>query len=222
MWTRPVAALALAMAMSTTDAATVNTSSTTGGSDGTRMIFNFNSAAEFGPEDAAAWYESSDTVRTAGMSKASFSLQRSRLFQRAVVFALLNPQPNGAAFAGVKVDGAVAGEGEDWAGLELRLRARGNLAYWKVVLTDSQFLGLTQLYTYEAKFPVETEAEQFTTVRLPFTQFRALYRGQEVEDAPPLDLQKIGAVGLQAFGGVYDQFKQSGVGSLELDYIALY
>lgn len=37
------------------------------------------------------------------MSKASFSLQRSRLFQRAVVFALLNPQPNGAAFAGVKV-----------------------------------------------------------------------------------------------------------------------
>ena len=49
--------------MSTTDAATVNTSSTTGGSGGTRMIFNFNSVAEFGPEDAAAWYESSDTVR---------------------------------------------------------------------------------------------------------------------------------------------------------------
>ena len=51
----------------------------------------------------------------------------------------------------------------------------------QVVLTDSQFLGLTQLYTYESKFPVETEAEQFTTVRLPFTQFRALYRGQVLE-----------------------------------------
>lgn len=93
----------------------------------------------------------------------------------------------------------VAGEGEDWVGLELRLRARGNLTYWKVqtlgattgrlvirlcvqvVLTDSQFLGLTQLYTYEAKFPVETEAEQFTTVQLPFIQFRALYRGQVLQ-----------------------------------------
>ena len=42
--------------------------------------------------------------REPGKSKASFVLQKSRLFQRAIFFALLNPQPNGAGFAGVKTD----------------------------------------------------------------------------------------------------------------------
>ena len=51
---------------------------------------------------------------------------------------------------------------------------------------------------------------------------QAYYRGSIVEDAPPLDLEKIGTFGLQTFGGVYDEFKQSGVGSLEIDLIALY
>ena len=40
-------------------------------------------------------------------------------------------------------------------------------------------------------------------------------------DAPPLDLAKVGIFGLQTFGGVYDEFKQAGVGALEIDFIAL-
>ena len=75
-------------------------------------------------------------------------------------------------------------------------------------------------------------------VHLPLTEFAAFFRGQQVEDAPPLDLTKvnpihqiscandispqIGAFGLQTFGGVYDEFKQSGVGTLEIDSISLY
>jgi hypothetical protein len=63
------------------------------------VIFNFNSETQFGAEDANRWYESSDTVRfvlscgqtwfydffyrTPGMSKAVFSLQKSKVFQRA-------------------------------------------------------------------------------------------------------------------------------------------
>ena len=57
---------------------------------------------------------------------------------------------------------------------------------------------------------------------LEIEYFQAYYRGSIVEDAPPLDLEKIGTFGLQTFGGVYDEFKQSGVGSLEIDLIALY
>ena len=57
---------------------------------------------------------------------------------------------------------------------------------------------------------------------LKIEYFQAYYRGSIVEDAPPLDLEKIGTFGLQTFGGVYDEFKQSGVGSLEIDLIALY
>ena len=82
-------------------------------------------------------------------------------------------------------------------------------------------------------------------VHLPLTEFAPFFRGQQVEDAPPLDLAQvislnftpiferlykqfvfffyqIGAFGLQTFGGVYDDFKQSGVGSLEIDSISLY
>ena len=78
------------------------------------MIFDFTDAAIFGEEQAASWWESSDTVRweqlqqfgkvfttvyykiklirSAGMSKAVFSLQRSVRFQRALLFAIINPQ----------------------------------------------------------------------------------------------------------------------------------
>ena len=82
-------------------------------------------------------------------------------------------------------------------------------------------------------------------VHLPLTEFAAFFRGQQVEDAPQLDLTKvtkflfmaviestcfhkhnfysqIGAFGLQTFGGVYDNFKQSGAGALEIDSISLY
>jgi len=91
-----------------------------------KMIFDFTDAAIFGEEQAASWWESSDTVRweqlqqfgkvfttvyykiklirSAGMSKAVFSLQRSVRFQRALLFAIINPQPNGAGFAGMKTN----------------------------------------------------------------------------------------------------------------------
>merc|ERR1711974_463781 len=65
-----------------------------------KILFDFTDPTLFGEEQAASWWESSDTVRSAGMSKAVFSLQRSVRFQRAVLFAMINPQPNG--FAGVK------------------------------------------------------------------------------------------------------------------------
>ena len=47
------------------------------------------------------WAESSDTVRNEGMSKASFVLQKTQIYQRAVLFTLLLAQPDGAGFAGV-------------------------------------------------------------------------------------------------------------------------
>jgi len=151
---------------------------------GKKMLFDFTDPKIFGEEEAASWWESSDTVRSAGMSKAVFSLQRSVRFQRAVFFAMINPQ---------------------------------------VVLTDSDQVGLPLVYTYEHKFPLNSlNNREMEEVHLPLTEFAAFFRGQQVEDAPPLDLTKIGAFGLQTFGGVYDDFKQSGVGTLEIDSISLY
>ena len=157
------------------------------------------------------------------MSKAAFTLQKSRLFQRAVFFALLNPQPNGAGFAGIKtnltLDLEKTGDAE---GLLLQLRAQGNLEFWKVVMTNSQFYSQTAPYNYEAKFRVAQDNEDFQRINIPLSEFQAYYRGALVPDAPPLQLEKIGTFGLQTFGGVYDEFKQSGVGSLEIDFIAMY
>ena len=157
------------------------------------------------------------------MSKAAFTLQKSRLFQRAVFFALLNPQPNGAGFAGIKtnltLDLEKTGDAE---GLLLQLRAQGNLEFWKVVMTNSQFYSQTAPYNYEAKFRVAQDNEDFQRINIPLSDFQAYYRGALIPDAPPLQLEKIGTFGLQTFGGVYDEFKQSGVGSLEIDFIAMY
>jgi len=192
---------------------------------GKKMLFDFTDPKIFGEEEAASWWESSDTVRSAGMSKAVFSLQRSVRFQRAVLFAMINPQPNGAGFAGVKSN--ISFSEEDLKtkpqGFLLKLRGQGQLKYWKVVLTDSDQVGLPLVYTYEHKFPLNSlNNREMEEVHLPLTEFAAFFRGQQVEDAPPLDLTKIGAFGLQTFGGVYDDFKQSGVGTLEIDSISLY
>jgi len=190
-----------------------------------KMVFDFTDAALFGEEQAASWWESSDTVRSAGMSKAVFSLQRSVRFQRALLFAIINPQPNGAGFAGMKSNITFSDEQLKVKpqGFLLKLRGQGQLQYWKVVLTNSDQLGLPLLYTYEHKFPLRSlNNGEMEEVHLPLTEFAAFFRGQQVEDAPPLDLTKIGAFGLQTFGGVYDDFKQSGVGSLEIDSISLF
>lgn len=157
------------------------------------------------------------------MSKAAFTLQKSRLFQRAVFFALLNPQPNGAGFAGIKTNLTLDLEKTGVAeGLLLQLRAQGNLEFWKIVMTNSQFYSQTAPYNYEAKFRVAQDNEDFQRINIPLSDFQAYYRGALVPDAPPLQLEKIGTFGLQTFGGVYDEFKQSGVGSLEIDFIAMY
>merc|ERR1712172_152245 len=169
-----------------------------------KMLFDFTDPALFGEEQAASWWESSDTVRSAGMSKAVFSLQRSVRFQRAVLFAMINPQPNGAGFAGVKSNVNFSSEEHLQAkpqGFLLKLRGQGQLQYWKVVLTDSDQLGLPLLYSYEHKFHLHSiNNGEMEEVHLPLTKF--------------------GAFGLQTFGGVYDEFKQSGVGTLEIDSVS--
>ena len=59
----------------------------------------------------------------------------------------------------------------------------------------------------------------WTTVNLPFSNFKGYFRGREIPDAPPLDKSNITRVGLQIVGGVYSDFKQNGPASLEIDYI---
>ena len=182
------------------------------------MLFDFTSASTFNQADVDNWREVSDTVRTPGMSKAVFSLQLSRVFQRAVMFAMINPQPNGAGFAGMITAMPMQAVPKDTKGFRLRVRSQGELVYWKVVLSQKSVQ-----YDYEIKFKLQNmKDKKFEDVLLPFSDFEALFRGGLVPEAPPLDLTLVDSFGFQTFGGVYDTFKQAGTGSLEIDYVALY
>jgi len=187
-----------------------------------RFLFDFRNETEFTAADTDSWWEVSDTVRRVGMSKAAFVLQETQVYQRAVMFAVLNPQPNGAAFAGMKANISEA-DLSGSSGIELAARAQG-LHHWKVVLThpaDHIYVDPSgDSLPYEQVFHLN--GTEFQVVRLPFVEFEAYYRGKKVEEAPPLDTNKIATFGLQTFGGVFQAEKQAGAGSLEIDYIGLY
>lgn len=184
------------------------------------ILFDFTSCD---PSEADSWMEVSDTVREPGMSKAVFALQRTMLFQRGVMFAMINPQPNGAAFAGVQRTLPRGIERHtNYTGITLRVRGQGLLKYWKVVMVDWDQAVNRANYDYEHKFQLNLSAMDFEVVTLPFAEFKAYKWGKEIPDAPPFNFSKIGIFGLQTFGGVYDDFKQQGSGSLEIDNVLLY
>lgn len=83
-------------------------------------------------KSVADWIEQSDTVRTVGKSKAVLVLQTTQEFQRAIFFTLLNPQPNGAGFAGVRT--ATSLDLRNFVNLSVKVRGQGNNTGYKVVL----------------------------------------------------------------------------------------
>lgn len=77
--------------------------------------------------------EISDTERDVGKSKGLLVQQKAQQFQRAIFFSLINPQPNGAGFAGV----AYRKKSFDlsaYSGLKLSVRAQGENYIYKVIL----------------------------------------------------------------------------------------
>jgi hypothetical protein len=71
------------------------------------------------------------------------------------------------------------------------LEVRGDGKRYKLNLrTDDAFDGVN----YQAAF--QTPRDQWTTVRLPNSGFRATFRGRVVATAPPLDPARVRQVGL--------------------------
>jgi len=185
------------------------------------MLFNFTTIRSLD-----TWAESSDTVREVGMSKASFVLQKTRKYQRAIFFALLNPQPNGACFAGYRSETHF--NSSNYKAIQLRLRGvQGDLWRYKIILKNQI---ISNQRSYEAFFKVNDTADckeelkacnSQLDITLPMTEFQAYYRGKRDLDAPPLNSSNVTSLGIQAAGGVYEKVKQSGVGAIEIDWIRL-
>ena len=164
--------------------------------------------------DVDGWIESSDTVRTQGMSKASMVLQKTHLFQRAIIFCMLNPQQNGAAFAGVRK--TTNFDLSKFTRLDLKLRGQGVSTHFKVVLRHHGESGDSSA-SYEQCFEAPTNEMQ--SISLPMSEFKAYWRGQLVNNTQPLDTSNITSFGIQYYGGVYSPIKQSGPATLEIDSI---
>ncbi|MCL4134295.1 UNVERIFIED_CONTAM: hypothetical protein GTU68_005626 [Idotea baltica] len=161
------------------------------------------------------WKESSDTVRTPGMSKGAFVLQKSQLFQRAVFFSLLNPQPNGAGFVSFYTADHLNLTG--FNGIEMKVRGQGENMVYKLMFKHEGHTMDDGSVSYQAFF--EVPLREWKVVTVPLDSFKAYFRGRLQPDAKPLDRSQISLIGLQIVGGVYSDFKQAGTASLEIDYI---
>ncbi|XP_043596991.1 uncharacterized protein LOC122573986 isoform X1 [Bombus pyrosoma] len=175
------------------------------------MLFDFTTV-----ENVDNWREISDTVRTVGKSKAVLALQTTQVFQRAIFFTLLNPQPNGAGFAGIRTMTNL--NLSNFENIEINCRGQGNNSHYKIVLRHKG-LHSNEDITYEQFFMAPMSDIDFSTVTLPLINFKPYYRGREVPDAEPLDTANITMLGLQVFGGVYLPKKQKGVSALEVENI---
>lgn len=102
-------------------------------------------------DDVSNWQEQSDTVRSVGMSKAVFVIHQNSQFRRAIFFALLNPQLNGAGFAGIRSLGLHDLRG--YTKLQLYCRSQGQFNGFKVVLRHKG-LNDEPNYSFEQYFQV--------------------------------------------------------------------
>ncbi|KAG7311605.1 hypothetical protein JYU34_002653 [Plutella xylostella] len=174
-----------------------------------KYLFDFTRS-----DDVAAWTEQSDTVRDVGMSKAVIVIHQNIQYRRAIFFALLNPQVNGAGFAGVRALGHY--DLSRYTKLQIRCRGQGLFNGFKVVMRHKD-LNNEPNYSWEQQF--QAPKDEFGVVNLAFSEFKAYYRGKKVNNSEPLDLAHISSIGLQVYGGVYQPVKQKGPATLEIDWI---
>ncbi|XP_029176141.1 uncharacterized protein LOC114944427 isoform X2 [Nylanderia fulva] len=177
------------------------------------MLFDFTSA-----QSVDDWREMSDTVRSVGKSKAVLTLQTSQLFQRAIFFTLLNPQPNGAGFAGVRK--SVNLDLSIFKNIEIVCRGQGQNNHYKINLKHRGQSSNEDL-TYEQFFTVPISDDECFTITLPLKDFKPYYRGREIPDGEPLDTANITLFEFQIYGGVYSSIKQRGVSALEIETVSV-
>ena len=177
------------------------------------MMFNFTDPNA----DVSGWVEESDTVRKTivGQSKATLVLQKTNAFQRGIFFALLNPQDSGAGFAGVRHPIKLSLSPASL--FTLMVRSQGQNTHFKIYVRHHGELG-DEFPTYEniVEIPAGGEVHPVFFSTLELKPYR---RGKPDMDADPLDSSDITDFGIQFPGGLYEDFKQSGPATLEIDTI---
>ncbi|KAF2897645.1 hypothetical protein ILUMI_08530 [Ignelater luminosus] len=174
------------------------------------LIVDFNNN-----DNVTEWREQSDTLTKSGMSKAALVLLETGLSRRAVFFTLLNAQPNGGGFAGVETDMQL--NLSNYNSIALRVRGQGKNKGYKFILKHKSGKNEDRLeycHLFEVPFG------DYTVVKLPLKQFKPYFKNKLVNQTEPLKLNEITSIGLRMYGSdPSSQKKQSGVSSLEMDWI---
>ena len=165
--------------------------------DNTLVLFDFSD-----PATMDAWAAIDDRV----MGGISRSRLRHDPAGYVVLEGTVSLEQNGG-FASVRSSPGTRGKpGATFCVIEVR----GNGKQFKLsLLTDDGFDSLN----YQASFAPDTQDWQ--TIRLPLTAFRASFRGRDVPGAPALDASRIRQVGLMIAG------RQAGPFALDIRQIGL-
>ncbi|KAL5964414.1 hypothetical protein TSMEX_007861 [Taenia solium] len=167
-------------------------------------LFDFKN---YKPIDYLLWKPLTDKVR-GGKSSASISNITIDGLNMASFEYNLVPLPSGACFAGVNYLGSFNASSYD--GVKIKLRRTGKNEWFKVIFMQN--------YSYEYFFKA---SDDFQEIEFPFSGFHIYHWGKRVNISRPLDPGDL-HFGLQTFGGVYEEFKQSGNGSLQIEWVKAY
>ncbi|XP_012278894.1 uncharacterized protein LOC105698861 [Orussus abietinus] len=179
------------------------------------MIMTVQTLFDFTRSDEVDnWVESSDTTRPAGMSKAVLVMQKTEVYQRAVLFTLFNPQPNGSGFAAIRCDGSF--NLSSVRCIIMKCRGQGANLKYKMLLRHKGLGKESPIYGQVFTVP----EDELATVKLPLSNFKPYHRGQELSlQSHPLDTSMITSISLKIDNGPYLPDNQPGVSALEIDWI---
>lgn len=149
--------------------------------------------------------------RALGLSNAAISFQNSQENKSHIFYAHLKPQPNGACFAGFKVNQTFNLRHLAYLTLTLENLSK-QASHYQFVLTTTE----SQLknYDYQQRFTLEKLSHKKIT--FPLNGFEATRRGEPYEPASDIDLSKIIAIGIRIIGRAESKSYQSGLYALRL------
>jgi len=163
------------------------------------VIFDFKNPAALG-----AWQVINDTVM-GGVSESGLKATRTgtALFTGEVSLK------NFGGFCSASSRGTGPHDLRGSEGIAIRVKGDGK-SYKLTVKTDTGFNG----FSYH--FPFVTKKDAWMTVRAPFRDFTARFRGMPLPDASPID-----PAGIQSFGFLISD-RQEGPFTLEIESIKAY
>ncbi len=151
------------------------------------------------------------TERTQGLSNASITFQDSHQNKSHFFYAHLEPQPNGAAFAGFKIKRYLDVSVYHQISITLK-NLLDKCTYSQLVITTKE--SDKQGFTYKSNF-VLSETE-LVRIDIPFSNFEATRRGEPYLNAPAIDLKKITSIGIRVIGRADIDLGQKGVFAMQL------